>query len=340
MGPQYVVLGAFLLVVVVADLLWTTLWVEGGAGPLTARLMAWEWTGIRTIADSHPTIRSLSGPVILVSSLFVWIVLLWAGWTLVFAGAPYPVIDTVAGGPVSWIDRLYFTGYTVFTLGNGDFAPRGGVWQLVTILTTASGMLFVTLIVTYILSVLDAVTQKRAFATGVSGLGRHSDEIVADSWTGDAFEGLELPLNTFTEQLNTLAANHKAYPLLHYFHSPEAAKAPTRSIAVLDETLLILRFAIPEQDRPSDVIVTTARASVDTYLEILSTAFIEPADRTPPPPDLSAIRNAGVPTLSADTFEASVAEMEPRRRALLGLVESDARQWPEDVSELRDSPAA
>jgi hypothetical protein len=333
MDPLYFVLGVFFLILVVVDLLWTTLWVEGGAGPLTARLMAWEWKGVRKIEDSHAKLRSLSGPIILISSLFVWILLLWIGWTLVFAGSPFPIIDTIDGGPISWIDRAYFTGYTIFTLGNGDFAPRDGIWQLATTLTTASGMLFVTLIVTYILSVLDAVTQKRAFATGVSGLGMQSDEIIQESWNGETFEGLALPLNTATEQLNRLASNHKAYPLLHYFHTPEAAKAPVRSIAVLDETLLILTYGIPEQDRPSNIIVKNARASVDSYLEILSTAFIEPADRTPPPPDLSAIRQAGVPTLSNQAFRESVDELADRRRALLGLVESDRRQWPQDNDE-------
>jgi len=333
MAVIYVALGLFFLILVVVDLLWTTVWVEGGAGPLTARLMAWEWKGFRSIGESHAKIRSLSGPVILISSLFVWILLLWVGWTLVFAGSPYPVIDTIDGGRISWVDRAYFTGYTIFTLGNGDFAPRDGIWQLVTTVTTASGMLFVTLTVTYILSVLDAVTQKRSFATGVTGIGMRSDEILLESWNGDGFGGLELPLNSFTEQLNTLASNHKAYPLLHYFHSSEAAKAPVRSIVVLDETLLLLRFGIPAQNRPSNAIITNARSSVDTYLEVVGTAFIEPADRTPLPPDLTPIRDAGIPTLSDHTFDQSVDELADRRRTLLGLVESDVRQWPENRDE-------
>lgn len=37
----YLVAGLALLVGVVADLLWTTLWVDGGAGPLSARLSTW-----------------------------------------------------------------------------------------------------------------------------------------------------------------------------------------------------------------------------------------------------------------------------------------------------------
>ncbi|MEA1932423.1 MAG: potassium channel family protein [Euryarchaeota archaeon] len=328
MRTVYVAIGIVVLGITVVDLLWTTLWVEGGAGPLTAWLMAGTWAGMRTTVGHYPRVRSLSGPVILILTLSVWIVLLWAGWTLVFAGSASSLIDTVGRGPVSWIDRMYFVGYTLFTLGIGDIVPRDGRWQLATTMTTASGMLFVTLSVSYVLSVLDAVTQKRAFANGITGLGPQGSSIVRRGWTGEAFAGLELPLSASTAQLNRLVANHRAYPLLHYFHTTEAEHAPVVAIAILDDVLTLLRFGVADHDRPSEPITTNARASVDNYLELLRSAFIQPADRTPPPPDLDSLREAGIPTVSEEAFDGSLAEMADRRRALLGLVEDDLRQWP------------
>ncbi|XVH33461.1 ion channel (plasmid) [Haloferacaceae archaeon DSL9] len=47
---------------------------------------------------------------------------------------------------------MYFTGYTIFTLGNGDFYPTAANWQVTTVLTSASGLLLITLIVTYVLA--------------------------------------------------------------------------------------------------------------------------------------------------------------------------------------------
>lgn len=133
--------------------------------------MSWAWRTLRRIGGQNSQLLGLAGPLIFAISLLVWITLIWGGWSLVFASSGNVLIDTLHRGPISWYDRAHFTGYAIFTLGNGDFAPRSGVWQIVTILTTASGMLFVTLSVTYILSVLDAVAQKRSFATGVSALG-------------------------------------------------------------------------------------------------------------------------------------------------------------------------
>ncbi len=328
MAVVSLVVGICLLAIVVIDLLWTTLWVEGGAGPLTDLLMAGTWDGFRRAVAGHSRLLTLSGPVILALGLVGWLVLLWAGWTLVFASAEFPLIDTVSGGPPSLTDRIYFTGYTIFTLGNGDFAPRTGRWQLATTLATGSGMLFVTLSVTYVLSVLDAVTQKRSFASSVSGLGSRSDDLLQTSWDGDEFCGLELSLNALTSQLNTLTANHKAYPVLHYFHSGQTDRAPVTSVVLLDEALTMLRFGVPESARPSDSIVRNARASVHSYLETLHDAFVDPADRTPPQPDLGPLRAAGIPTVSDDAFDASISDLHKRRRLLLGLVESDLRQWP------------
>ncbi len=328
MDPIPLVLGIVLLTVVVVDLLWTTLWVEGGAGPLTSRLMTSTWSVFQWLGDRRSRLLTLAGPSILVFGLAAWIILLWSGWTLVFASAEYPLIDTLGGSSLSWIDRIYFTGYTIFTLGNGDFVPREGWWQLMTTLTTASGMLFVTLSVTYVLSILDAVTQKRSFASSVSGLGTRGDEIVRTSWNGEEFRGLDVPLNDLTSQLNMLTENHKAYPILHYFYSGERDRSPVTSIAVLDDTLTLLRFGVPKSDRPSDTIVKNARTSVHSYLGTLHRSFVKPADRSPPAPALEPLRDAGVPTVSDDEFEASVAELTDRRRLLLGLVESDVRRWP------------
>ncbi|SFC69067.1 Ion channel [Halobiforma haloterrestris] len=321
-------LGVVLLVAVITDILWTTLWVEGGAGPLTSRLMAWTWRSLRKIGAQNSRLLSLSGLLIFMLSLSLWIVLLWSGWTLIFASAENGLIDTLNRGSTSWYDWIYFTGYTVFTLGNGDFVPRKGIWQFVTVLATGSGLLFVTLSVTYTLSVLDAVTQKRAFANNVSGFGTVSEDIVQAAWNGAEFRGFDLPLNTFEAQLTLLTENHKAYPVLHYFHSARADRSPAVEIAALDDALTLVRFGVPKEHRPNEIIVRNARNGIENYLETLHETFVDPADNTPPPPDLTALREAGIPTASDDEFEASLDDLEMRRRTLFGFIESDVRQWP------------
>ncbi|MDF9745055.1 potassium channel family protein [Natrinema salsiterrestre] len=333
MDPIYLAVGALLLLLTVVDLLWTTLWVEGGAGPLTSRLASRTWKTLKIVSGERPRVLSFSGPLILILGLTMWIALLWAGWTFLFAGGEGSLIDTRNTGPISWTERFYFVGYTVFTMGNGDFTPNGGIWQVVTALTTASGMLFVTLSVTYILNILSAVTQKRSLASSINGLGAQSAEILETSWDGDAFQGLEVPLNTIASQLDTLTSNHKAYPILHYFFTPQTSQAPTTNITVLDEALTLLRFGVAADHRPSEPSIRQARSSVQNYLDTLGSAFVEPASQSPPAPDLKHVRDDGIPTVTDEDFTTSLEEITDRRRHLLGLVESDARHWPSTDSQ-------
>lgn len=54
------------------------------------------------------------------------------------------VRDAANGEPAGLVDRLYFTGYTVFTLGNGDFKPGSGIWQIATGAAAGTGLFLVT----------------------------------------------------------------------------------------------------------------------------------------------------------------------------------------------------
>lgn len=87
MNTAYFVLCAILLVAVTVDLLWTTLWVTKGAGPITSLLMKWPWRLLRRSVNKTSQLLTLSGPLIITLGIIVWILLLWGGWTLIFARA-------------------------------------------------------------------------------------------------------------------------------------------------------------------------------------------------------------------------------------------------------------
>jgi hypothetical protein len=257
----------------------------------------------------------------------MWVILLWVGWTLVFASAEEILIDTLDRGLISWTEWLYFVGYTLFTLGNGDYAVQDGVWQIVTAVTALNGLVFLTLGATYFLSVLRAVTQKRAFAMGVTGLGTRSEAIVQSAWDDEGFQGLNLLLITYAAELDTLTSNYKAYPILHYFYGQQERWAPIIAVCLLDDTLTLLRFGVQEHKRLPNPIINNARSSVQNHLDVLSGTFIESADRAPPAPDLDSLREAGVPVMNDQEFDEALNELRVRRQGLLGLVEGDARQW-------------
>ncbi|RQG93278.1 two pore domain potassium channel family protein [Natrarchaeobius halalkaliphilus] len=330
MQPLLLAAGLALLGIVIVDLLWTTLWVDGGSGPLSSRLTSWVWRGLRRASGDDSRILSLAGPLIMGLSLAMWIGLLWLGWTLLFAGGSVALVSAHTGEPADWIGRFYYVAYTMFTNGNGDYTPTSGRWEIASSLTTATGMAFVTLAVSYVLSVLGAVSQKRSFASDVTGVGERGEAFVRTSWSddGDVSRGLELSLESLSSQLSLLAQQHKSYPILHYYHSEQSADASAVAVPILDEALTLYRHGLPDDEKPDPMLLEDGRSSVGSYLETLETAFIEPAEEAPPPSDLDRLREDGIPTVSDGEFEGSLEELRERRRKLRGVLEADAWEWP------------
>lgn len=330
MRPLYLAVGIVVLVAVIVDILWTTLWVDGGSGPLSGRLTTWTWRGLRTVSGDHPRALSIAGPLILVLTLAMWIALLWIGWTALFAGDETALVSTHTGEPADWSGRFYYVAYTMFTNGNGDYAPTEGGWEIASSFTTATGMAFVTLGVSYVLTVLGAVSEKRSFASDVIGLGERSEAFVRAGWNGtdEEFRGLELPMDSLADQLSLLADQHKAYPILHYYHSERGSRASAMAVPILDEALTVFRHGVPEDERPNPAHIRNARSSVDSYLDTLGTAFIDPADEVPRKPDLERVRDEGIPTVDEAEFDEALEGLTERRRKLLGVVRGDAWYWP------------
>lgn len=327
MNLAVLVVGVAVLVVAVVDILWTTLWVDGGAGPVSERLTSALWRTLRPLGDSRSHLLSLAGPLMLVATLAVWVAAIWGGWTLVFAAADGALVNARQPGGVSLSGRIYFVAYTMFTMGNGDFYPATSGWQIATALTTASGMLFVTMGVSYVLSVLSCVAQKRAFASTVTGLGESGETVVTRGY-GDGFDALHHPLSSLAGDLDLLAEQHRAYPILNYYHCEQPAQASVVGVAVLDDALTLLRFGVPEADQPNRALLEGARAANANYLDSLNHSLTEDVNEPLPAPDLDALRDAGVPTVSDDAFDAAVADVDERRRTVREVVVADAWDWP------------
>ncbi len=160
------------------------------------------------------------GSLCLLSISASWIALLWLGWWLLFTAHPASIVHSSTGAVASATERVYFIGFTLFTLGNGDFVPTGR--------TLAGGdgaglierPLFVTLSITYLTPVLSATMDKRQLAAVIHDLGVTPTEIVANSWDGEGFDDLMSQLSlSIGPKLHLHAERHLAYPVLHYFHS-------------------------------------------------------------------------------------------------------------------------
>lgn len=323
-------LGAGLILLSLVDLVRTTVAASGGRGPLTSRLNHWVWTfAVGRLGHRHQRHRTLRavGVLIVVSSLVQWIVLLWTGWTLVFAADISAVREASTGDPAGFWSRAYYTGYAISTMGNGDLVPHGAPWQALTVTMSLTGITVLTLAVTYLVPVVSAVTGRRSLAQQILGLGSTPEAIVVAAHAGGWAEGLERQLERLATSLSELATQHLAYPVLHYFHDVERDGAIAVATGVLDDALTLLEFGVAPESRPDPVTLRSVRSSVSALLAALASAFIQPADSVPPPPELGTLRAAGIPTVDDDRWRTALEDLRDRRRTIHGFVRDDGWTW-------------
>lgn len=322
-----VVAGLGIITVALLDVAWTTVAAGSGAGPLTGRIARRSWQLALAVHRRRPSHRFLAvaGVSVVFVVLAAWITLVLAGWSVVFTAADGAVRATATGQPAGLVDRVYFVGYTVFTLGVGDMRPGKGTWQLLTVLATSSGLMLVTLAITYLVPVASAATQRRHLAVHVSSLGRSPAEILTRAWNGDGFGMLSQHLVTLTGLLHASAEGHHTYPVLHYFHSVNERAAAAPAITNLALALDLLHHGVAPEARLEPSVVRPLDEAMDLFLTTVASSYVTASDDPIPPPDLSPLEEAGIPTADVARYQDGAAVTTDRRRILAALLEDDGR---------------
>lgn len=320
-------LGLAIVLAVLFDVVTTTLSTKG-AGPLSGLVAGALWGAALAAHRRWPSHRRLSylGMIVMVGIIVFWTALMWLGWWLVFLSVADAVVLASSGDPVRPLEVLYFTGYTLITLGNGEYRPEGELWQVATVLASATGFFVVTLAVTFLLSVLPAVVAKRKIAGYIAALGRRPEDILLRHWDGTDCSALVEHVPTLMSALSGLAQQHLAFPVLHYFHASESRSALALRVAALDEALFLLCHGL-EGCRDAALRVAPLRNVIEELLLSLQEVFHDPEREAPPPRSLSALERAGLPVTSASGFAAALEQSEQRRRSLLGFVRRDGWEW-------------
>lgn len=319
--------GLAVVVVAVVDLAWTTVAAGSGAGPISGRVAAGLWQVALAAHRRRPshTLLSVAGVSIVFAVLALWIALVLSGWLLLFTASDGAVRVSQTSAPADLVGRAYFVGYSVFTLGNGDYQPGGGLWQLATVLATGTGLVLVALSITYLVPVASAVALRRQLASTVTALGSSPHEILTTAWDGDAFTELSRHLVDLGTLVETSRQQHLTYPVLHYFHSrtPDSAAAP--NLTNLTQALHLLRHGVAPEVRPAPAVLVPLERTLDAFLSTLRSAHLDPAEPLPLPA-LTPLADAGIPTVGATLYVGAEEPTHDCRALLAGFLADDG--WP------------
>ena len=163
LGTLLLVAGLALLLVILTDFVFTT--IGASIRPLIAARVARGAFALHRAAfggTGRAWPHHASGPLVMVAVATTWILGVWTGWTLVFLSDAASVTWSSDGRVGELWATFGHAGRQVSTLGSGATDPEGVVWYVAGVFGAISGMIVMTLGVSFILTTTATVTGGRA----------------------------------------------------------------------------------------------------------------------------------------------------------------------------------
>lgn len=322
------VIGTLLISLMIYDATRTTLSVSSSGGPLTNRLVSGIWFMLLSIHQrqrSHSMLSSV-GPWMTMTLLLTWFLVAWLGWFFLFCSSPEAVVLSSSNAAASWVERAYYTGYTLTTLGYGDFVAGNDSWRIPPVLAAANGFFLFTLSITYILNIITNVVQKRQISLAINALGENPRQILEATSSDEKYATLISQIQQLQQSITTLGQQHLAYPILHYYHSEARSKALSLAIAKLYQSISIIYFASVKLDCASREQLLITRKIIEQFLDTLGSAFIYPSQHIPDIPELNSYTNLPGVEKSNTEIKDYLASL-PYQKLLMAYVLKDGWQW-------------
>ncbi len=303
-------LGATVLLIALYDFFFTTL-SGSGTGFVT------EYTSI----VSDKIIRSSSkllgrktynyrGVLVNLLVLSFWIVLVWIGLFLIYSSDPEAITNSDGRVANIW-ERLYFTGYTISTLGMGNFKPTSAIFELLTSIFSIFGFIFFTTSMTYFISVSSALVNKRTITKTIISLGDTPQRISQQLLNFSSSHFLQ-QLVSLQTMIDRHAVNHHAYPVVHFYSHSKKEDSFSINISRLDEALSLLNSS---NDQKYQEDLKAIRKSIWNFLSNLDNNFSSSMPKAKNEGDFSELPYE----ISSDEIE----NIQSRRRILERLLNSE-----------------
>lgn len=195
-----------------------------------------------------------SGPSLVIFLVVLWVSLLVVGFALMVWPGLGSAIQTSEGPtPTNFTTALYYSGYSLTTLGTGDLAPQTPGYQMLMVIEAALGFSIFTLTITYLLSVYGALIRRNTLALSL----RHRTADTADAaemlvrlGAGGDFTGVQRDLGDIAQGFMNLLSSQRSYPILFFFHYQDIYYALPRIIYLAIDTTTLIRSTLePERYR-------------------------------------------------------------------------------------------
>ncbi|WP_187264672.1 potassium channel family protein [Pontibacter beigongshangensis] len=333
MNTFALLLGLLVFLLTAIDIVKTTFSSSGG-GWITDAVSKGVWKGFFVASGKNGRSKLLpyAGPAILVSILLTWVLGLWLGLFLVLLSDGGSIIKSSNMSVASPLEKLYYAGFTLSTLGVGDYIASNNLWRIITGVAAFSGLAFITASITYFVPVLSAVGLQSKLSLYISGMGRDPQQILINSWNGSNFSSFFDTTSDMCQMLMQHIMNHHSYPVIHYFHNSQPKLAISRAIVLLDESHKLLMHGIKQEAGLNELKMNMLQTAIDSYLDMVKGNYLKNASpqENAAAPELRRLEAKGLPLKEKEKIkEAFIQELHERRKLLTALLEMDGWSWQE-----------
>ena len=286
-------IGLALVAVALVDVFLVVLYVGGGAGwvtPLLSEATLRTFRGLaRLVPRKRASVMSLAGPATMVVIAAGWGLLMSFGCALLMWPWLGQGIHASSGAtPTDFGTAYYFAVMSLTTLGTGDLVASTTPLRLAMVAMAVLGFSLLTLGVTYVLSIYNALLRRNTFAGDLhyrtAGTGDAVAYLVRAGAGGDATPIREDQMQIMQEVVR-LYESHQFYPVLHYFRYTEERYALARMALVVADANSLVRTVLDPEAHAAVVKGSATRGVWEAMREVLSGlggTFIPPGSRPRP----------------------------------------------------------
>ncbi|MGE5073048.1 MAG: ion channel [Anaerolineae bacterium] len=291
-------IGAVIGLVVLVDIFLVVLYARAHTGILARFLTYGLWRLLVRVSKLFGSRRqgflTLSGPIILLSLLFSWGLLLsMAAALIIHPGLGTGVRSTQGQTPTDFITALYVAGTSLSFVGASDFAPTNSAYRLFFLLTSMTGVTVVSLTVTYLMELYGSLRDRNAHGLKVHLMSAETGdaaEILARLGPEGMFEEGYQILAEWANQTAQVKETHGFYDMLFYFRFREAFYSVSRTALTSLDMIALIKSALDEKEygwlRNAAAVEQLGRGTMLELKELRTLAtFAAPEGDMDAPPD-------------------------------------------------------
>jgi Ion channel len=234
------------------------------------------------------TYLSFYGPLSLLLLFAAWAASLIAGFAMVQFGLGTRL--SVPGGG-TFVQHLYMSGETFFTLGLGDVAPLSAIGRGVLVIEAGMGFGFLALVIGYMPILYQAFSRREVEITLLdarAGSPPSAEELLRGH--GEDLDELSELLREWERWCADVLESHLSYPVLSFYRSQHDNQSWLAALtAVVDTSVLVSIGVEGACQRQARLTFAMARHTVADLAQVLGRPPVTPSDRLPAD-DLARLR--------------------------------------------------